>query len=261
MITTMYQIIKLTLLSFLSLIFLVDLQGQQDNSASEKKGYQLMKTYCYICHNPNVTSHNQMVAPPMMMVKQHYQPNYPKKEDFINAIISWVHHPSSAKVLMPGAVRKFKIMPPLAYSKNDVIVIATYIFDHEIDKPAIMKQMKGDNMTMGTSSLSLNEGNKWKVDAASIKTMHNISKLLENFTGEEVSDYHKLGKDVFNKSKQIILDEKNKGEVFEQLQIFFHESENNMHRMMEVKNCEEGEKYKGLLEIDTRKFNNYFKEK
>jgi len=42
--------------------------------ANIPEGYRLMKTYCYICHNPEVKSHDQMLAPPMMAVKKHYKP-------------------------------------------------------------------------------------------------------------------------------------------------------------------------------------------
>jgi len=257
---------KLKSVSAAIIFFLVvaTVSAQQKQTTPSEKGYQLMKTYCYVCHNPNVVSHDQMLAPPMMMVKHHYKPNFPNKEDFINAIVSWVHHPASEKVLMPGAVRKFKLMPPLAYPEEDLKTIAAYMFDHQMDKPAMMNQMKNDKMMEGMraekSSVALNDGKKWKVDAATLKTISEVNNTLANFEGKEVADYHRLGKTIFTKAKQIILDENNKGEAFEQLHNFFHGLENNMHQLMEVKNVEEGEKYKGLLEVHARSFNTYFEE-
>ncbi len=260
----MNQSLKFYLPVIFFLLFTTVLTAQQDEITSQEKGYRLMKTFCYVCHNPNVTSHDKMLAPPMMMVKRHYKPNYPVKQDFINAIVNWVHHPSPEKVLMPGAVRKFKIMPPLAYPKEDLEAIASYIFDHEMDKPAMMKKMQAENgnnkMMNEKSVLSLNDGKKWKVDTETIHTMDEVNQLLNNFKGKELSDYHTLGKEVFAKAKKVILDENNKGEAFEQLHNFFHGLENNMHQLMEAKSMEEGEKYKGLLEVHASRFADYFEE-
>jgi len=230
----------------------------QDNS----KGYQLLKTYCYVCHNPYVESKDKMLAPPMMMVKNHYKPNYPVKADFINAIVKWVHHPSEEDVLMPGAVRKFKIMPPLAYPENDLRAIAEYIFDNELEKPMMMQQMHGNKsnqeIQMEKSTVELNNGEKWKVDPEIMKTMEKVNQMLINFNGKKVSEYQQLGKDIFKKAKIVIMDENHKGEVFDQLHNFFHGLENNMHQLMKVENIKDGEKYRALLEVHAKSFTEYF---
>jgi len=155
---------KFFLFSFLIslLSFQLTIGRCQSASANIPEGYRLMKTYCYVCHNPEVKSHDQMLAPPMMMVKKHYKPTYPSKKKFVDAIVSWVHHPSPEKVLMPGAVRKFKIMPPLAYPEKDLVAIAEYMFDNEMDKPAMLQQMQGNknqqSMRMEKSQVELNNG-------------------------------------------------------------------------------------------------------
>jgi hypothetical protein len=230
----------------------------QDNS----KGYQLLKTYCYACHNPYVESKDKMLAPPMMRVKKHYKPNYPVKEDFINAIIKWVHHPNEESALMPGAVRKFKIMPPLAYPEEDLRTIAEYIFDNELEKPMMMQKMHGNKfnhkMQMEKTTVELNDGKRWKVDPAIVKTMEEVNQMLIRFEGNEVLEYQQLGKNVFQKAKMVIMNENQQGEVFDQLHNFFHGLENNMHQLMKIDNTTDGEKYKALLEVHARSFTDYF---
>lgn len=260
------KILLITTASALLFLFAPVLVNSQNNSKAtltDSEGYRLLKTYCYVCHNPNVTSHDQMLAPPIMMVKKHYKPAYPNKQDFIDAIVSWVHHPSKEKALMPGAVRKFKIMPPLAYPENDLKIIAEYIFDNEQEKPAMMQQMqgnKGNKKMTERSVVALNDGKKWKVDETTIKTMNVVNQMLERFSANKVSDYHELGKLIFEKSKTVIMDNKNEGAAFEQLHNFFHGLEKNMHKLMEVTSMKEGEKYKALLELHARKFNDYFED-
>ena len=251
-----------SIVAILTFLFFHPVSAQNDSSKPEPKGYQLLKTYCYVCHNPNATSHDQMLAPPMMMVKKHYKPAFPDKQEFINAIVDWVHHPSEEKVLMPGAVRKFKIMPPLAYPEEDLRLIAEYIFDNEMDKPVMMQQMHGNKNSnqqmMQKSVVELNDGKKWKIDAASMQTMKVVNDMLERFSANDVSDYHELGKEIFKKSKVVIMDENNQGPAFDQLHNFFHGIEGYMHKLMEVSTMKEGEKYKALLEIKARQFTDFF---
>jgi len=91
-------------------------------TASSSEGYKLMEQKCFICHfaKPDPTKRNSMIAPPMIRVQQHYKPTYPKKEDFINAITAWVKNPIKENTLMPGAVRKFDVMPHLGYGDNEI---------------------------------------------------------------------------------------------------------------------------------------------
>jgi len=46
-----------------------------------------------------------------------------------------VKSPSPERTLMPGAVKKFNLMPALPYSDEDLAVIAEYIFEESMEKP------------------------------------------------------------------------------------------------------------------------------
>ena len=64
------------------------LESKQDTSQLNSKGYELMSQKCFICHfpKPDPTKRNQMIAPPMLRVQEHYKPAYPNKSDFINLL-------------------------------------------------------------------------------------------------------------------------------------------------------------------------------
>ncbi len=254
------------------------LMAQTENiSAANDQGYTLLKTYCYACHNPEATSRDQMLAPPMIRVKEHYLPVYPNKEEFVKAIVDWVKHPSEEKVMMPGAVRNFNMMPPLAYPDDVLKTIAAYMYDHELEKPKMMGMHggghgkgrghggHGQGMGRGTTGdqlqkapVTLNNGKKWDVDDEVMQTMEKVEDQLEKFNGNNADDYRQLGKDVFNNIKGIIMNNKKEGEAFNQLQNFFHGMEGYMHNLMAVKTTEEGEKYKAMLEVYVKTFKNYF---
>jgi len=101
---------------------------------NEHPGKKLMETNCYVCHNP-VTTHDNRLAPPMIAVKKHYKNENTTKKEFIRDFKNWIKAPSEELSKMPGAIRKFGIMPFAPYSEEDVEQIADYIFDYDIEQP------------------------------------------------------------------------------------------------------------------------------
>lgn len=120
---------------------------ETDKNLQKDNGYTLMKNNCYACHNPNATSHDEILAPPFKAVKMHYMRAYDSKEEFVNAMVSWVQNPDEDKALMFGAVKRFKVMPKLALPTEDLEKIAAYIYDNDVEQPEWleehMKEMKG----------------------------------------------------------------------------------------------------------------------
>tara|TARA_R110002012_G_scaffold321944_1_gene552601 strand:- start:48950 stop:49900 length:951 start_codon:yes stop_codon:yes gene_type:complete len=109
---------------------------QQSNveSTEQHRGKELMETNCYSCHNPSTTAKNR-IAPPMIAVKEHYKKETTTKDTFIKDIIAWTKKPAIEKSKMPGAVRRFGLMPYLPYPEEDIERIADYMFTYDIDAP------------------------------------------------------------------------------------------------------------------------------
>ncbi|CAA6809891.1 MAG: Unknown protein, partial [uncultured Thiotrichaceae bacterium] len=82
-------------------------------SASEEVMHPGLKVYqsaCMVCH---VAEGRATIAPPIFAVKGHVIGVYPERDDFIQRVKSWVKAPDEKDVLMPGAVRKFGLMPAM----------------------------------------------------------------------------------------------------------------------------------------------------
>lgn len=134
----------------------VDITALNTNNAiiatnlNDSTGYTLMKNNCYVCHNPNATSHDAIIAPPFKAVKMHYKREYNTKENFVNAMVNWVQNPDEDKALMFGAVKRFNVMPKLPLPTKDLEIIASYIYDNDVEEPEWMeehmKEMKGKGM-------------------------------------------------------------------------------------------------------------------
>ena len=117
----------------------------------EHPGRKLMENNCYACHNPKSSEEN-MVAPPMIAVKIHYISEDTSKEDFVNNLVEWSKNPSVETSKMPGAVKKFGLMPYQFYPEGTIRQIADYIYDNSIEEPEWFEEhynkMHGDGSMM-----------------------------------------------------------------------------------------------------------------
>ena len=109
-------------------------------NVAEDEGYTLMKSNCYICHNPNAASHDDIIAPPFKAVKNRYKKEYDTKEEFVNAVVNWVRNPLEEKALMYGAVEQYKVMPQMMVEVADLEKIAGYLYDNKVDEPEWMNE-------------------------------------------------------------------------------------------------------------------------
>jgi mono/diheme cytochrome c family protein len=116
------------------LIFLPQVTLAANNAV---QGEKLYKTNCSACHGTTGgMDMNKRVAPPIIAVRMHYIGPYPDKAAFVTAVANWVEKPDARNTLMRGAIRRFNIMPPISVSRHDAEMIASYIYDGKIDKPA-----------------------------------------------------------------------------------------------------------------------------
>ncbi len=118
--------------------------------------YTLLKNQCYACHSINSSSHDEIIAPPMVAIKRRYTRMYDNKEDFVDAVSKWALNPEKESAIMRGAVAQFNVMPKQVFKEEDLKKIAAYIYDNELEEPdwfsAHEKEMhggKGRRMGMG----------------------------------------------------------------------------------------------------------------
>lgn len=105
-------------------------------TSKSSEGYELLKNQCYVCHSPVSSSHDSIIAPPMAAVKLRYGKIYKTKDEFVDAMVSWTINPDKEKALMRGAVDRFKEMPKQAFKEEEMVIVATYIYEHKLEEPA-----------------------------------------------------------------------------------------------------------------------------
>ena len=113
-----------------------------DNQEQEAvhEGEILLKKNCYVCHHP--TRETGRIAPPMQYVKEHYIKEGTTEEEFTEAFISFIKHPTKESAKMPGAVANFGLMPQQAFPEETLKKIADYIYNNEIEGPGDFEEHK-----------------------------------------------------------------------------------------------------------------------
>lgn len=100
---------------------------------------ELYEEHCIACHGGAERGPDR-IAPPIFAVKGHYLPSYPDKASFVKAVAQWAIKPDPDKIMMPGAVRRFELMPPVEISLDDAKKIAEFIYDGQFERPGWYEQ-------------------------------------------------------------------------------------------------------------------------
>jgi len=167
-----------------------------DNNVVQLDGEALMETNCLICHG-NGTSHDDILAPPMKGVKNHYMEDGMTEQAFIDAITNWLAEPKEENSRMLGAIERFKIMPKLGYKTEEVKAIAAYIFNNNMPKPVWFdKHVAEEHPAYSIEGLVLNDGEKWLTDketSIGFKKMLDLVNVFSENSTPTLSDYNEFG--------------------------------------------------------------------
>lgn len=97
-------------------------------------GAKVYQSACMSCHA--LAAKEEGIAPPLFGVKDHVIKAYPERAAFIQRVSAWVKAPNPNDVLMPGAVKKFGLMPAQTQLNDaDLTAVAEFIYDTDFTKP------------------------------------------------------------------------------------------------------------------------------
>lgn len=96
-------------------------------------GAERFKAVCMACHK--LDRGPEMLAPPVFAVQNHYLRAHPEQDAFVQAVVDWVRSPDIDRSLMPGAVRRFNLMPPMPLPEHELRAIAKFLFQARLQEP------------------------------------------------------------------------------------------------------------------------------
>ena len=113
-------------------------QGETKTMTAQHPGEKVYQSACMSCH---VADGKPTVAPPIFAVKNHVIGKYAERDAFIERVKNWVKAPDANDVLMPGAVKKFGLMPAMpALAEADLQAVAEYLYDTDMSMPDWYKE-------------------------------------------------------------------------------------------------------------------------
>lgn len=106
-----------------------------DLAKMQHPGAKVYQSACMSCHALAAKEEGGM-GPPLFGMKDHVLKAYPERTAFINRIKAWVKAPNPDDALMPGAVKKFGLMPAQPQlSDADLQAVAEFIYDTDFTRP------------------------------------------------------------------------------------------------------------------------------
>lgn len=121
-------------------VFTSALVAAEDVAPKPLPGQAETALRCLICHGDTQAGQARL-APPMVMVKRHYQSM--NQAEFEKAVLAWVKKPDAKKSRMPGAIRRFNLMPTFPIPEPEIKLIANYIYQTEFEFPGQCGPGKG----------------------------------------------------------------------------------------------------------------------
>ncbi|WP_273444681.1 DUF3365 domain-containing protein [Neolewinella agarilytica] len=98
------------------------------------RGEGLIATNCYSCHSTDAPM-NERLAPPMAGVRSHYLTDTSSLAGFTEELVRFVRFPDKSNSKMPGALRRFSLMPAMPLPEEELEAIAAYIFYTDMEAP------------------------------------------------------------------------------------------------------------------------------
>lgn len=132
------------------------------------RGESLIATNCYSCHSTDAPM-NGRLAPPMAGVRSHYLTDTSSLPGFTGELIRFVHRPDKTYSKMPGAVRRFGLMPALPLPDEELEAIAAYIFYSDLDAPDWFEaHQKEERKAMGAREDLASQGKAYALQTKAV---------------------------------------------------------------------------------------------
>ena len=97
---------------------------------ADNLGSLLFHGNCITCHHET----KALSAPSVIDLRENYLRAFPKKQEFIKYMSTWVVNPNAETSIMLDAIKKYKLMPELGFDKSTLEIISAYIYETDFTK-------------------------------------------------------------------------------------------------------------------------------
>ncbi|MBK8951321.1 MAG: DUF3365 domain-containing protein [Chitinophagaceae bacterium] len=93
----------------------------------------MLESGCFNCHSPN-PNFEKPVAPSLSEIKKAYLTTNTGQEEFIASFAEYLNNPSTGKIRMHDALKKFGPMPRTSYSKEQITQMGVYMYKTNLEE-------------------------------------------------------------------------------------------------------------------------------
>lgn len=104
--------------------------------AEIQEGQRAVRLHCATCHGVGENRQNEMLAPSLWAVRQHYIKKYPEPEAFVTAMLAFLDEPTDRAGLMPQAIEQYGLMAMLALAETEQSAAVRLIAAGHVTRPA-----------------------------------------------------------------------------------------------------------------------------
>lgn len=104
------------------------------------EGRRLLKLYCLTCHGVDGKREDQLMAPPLLGVREHYIRQHSTPEAFVSSMVDFMAHPTVEKSLMQCSLERYGLMQMMPLTDEQLRATAIAIYAGQIERPSWWKR-------------------------------------------------------------------------------------------------------------------------
>lgn len=98
-------------------------------------GQRAVRLHCATCHGVGENQRDEMLAPSLWAVRQHYIKKYPQPEALVTAMLEFLDEPTEANGLMPQAIEHYGLMAMLPLAEAELSAAVRLIAAGHVTRP------------------------------------------------------------------------------------------------------------------------------
>lgn len=106
------------------------------SSTEIQEGQRAVRLQCATCHGVGDNKQDEMLAPSLWAVRQHYIKKYPDPDVFVAAMLAFLDEPTDATGLMPQAIEHYGLMAMLPLAEAELSAAVRLIAVGHVTRPA-----------------------------------------------------------------------------------------------------------------------------
>jgi len=160
-------------------------QPEGGNEHKDIQAFRLLDNSCFFCHSPGDERPNAP-APAIAEIRKHYITSAVSEEQFTKDLIRYLSGPADSLSKIPGAVKKYGLMPKMSHTPEQLATISHYLYQYPVGEKDWFTQvyplMKEKLQSPGKQASPLETGQEMAMKTKAVLGMYLLSAIKDRGT-------------------------------------------------------------------------------